>query len=83
MIRYLAIVLAVSLLFGCTIPKANDGGNHDTGTGGQGSGGDAGQGGEVIVVQEEHSSGGMSDPSRCNNLPPQQMADCLEQAMGG
>lgn len=80
----LGAILFCLLLFGCVNPpKANDG---STGTGtqtGTGSSGNTagGSGGEVVVVGGT-TSGGMSDPSKCNNLPPQQMADCLEQSMG-
>jgi len=71
MIARLAMgMLVVLLLFGCVGP-----------TGGNNSGQSGTQGDEVVVVQENHT-GGMSDPSKCNNLPPQQMADCLEHAMG-
>ena len=40
-----------------------------------------GNGGQIVVVQQ-NNSGGMSDPGKCRNLPPQQMADCLSQSMG-
>jgi len=81
----LIIALIVGLLLaGCPLTK--DAGNGSTGTnGGDGSVGTDSSGttnvGGTIAVQENNS--GMSDPSRCNNLPPQQMADCLEQSMGG
>jgi hypothetical protein len=84
MIRVLTMVLVGALLLGCPLTKDAD--NGGTGT----NGGDGGAGtdssgttdvGGTIVVQENNS--GMSDPSRCNNLPAEQMADCLEQSMGG
>jgi hypothetical protein len=74
-------VLFSLILFGCVNPpKGNEGNTGTTGTqtGGNTAGG---SGGEVVVVGGT-TSGGMSDPSKCNNLPPQQMADCLEQSMG-
>ncbi|MEM4272403.1 MAG: hypothetical protein QXH30_02340 [Candidatus Bilamarchaeaceae archaeon] len=73
------------LLSGCVdLHKANEGGGSMGGTGSTGTqtGNTAGgSGGEVVVVGGT-TSGGMSDPSKCRNLPPQQMADCLEQSMG-
>jgi hypothetical protein len=84
MIKVLAMILVGALLLGCPLTK--DAGDGSTGTasgdvdGGAGSDGTGGGGGTDIVQQ---NSSGMSDPSKCNNLPPQQMADCLEQSMGG
>ncbi|NYZ74509.1 hypothetical protein H0O00_05170 [Candidatus Micrarchaeota archaeon] len=82
----LAILFAFIILAGCCItPPPGTGGTGTTGQGTgdgyveYGTGGDTG--GDVIVV-DNSGSHGMSDPSKCNNLPPQQMADCLEQAMG-
>lgn len=80
----LGAILLCLLLFGCVNPpKANDGtgstGTQTTGSTGSGSTA-GGNGGEVVVVGG--TTGGMSDPSKCNNLPPQEMADCLEQSMG-
>jgi hypothetical protein len=72
----LLLVLALSL-FGCCIapPETKGGSEGSTIVNGGTSGGDT-------VVVEYNTSGGMSDPSKCRNLPPQQMADCLEQSMG-
>jgi hypothetical protein len=81
MIKLLTIILAGALLLGCPLTK--DAGNGSTGTGGGGVGTDYSgttNVGGTIVVQENNS--GMSDPSKCNNLPAQQMADCLEQSIG-
>jgi len=83
----LFIALLIGLvLAGCPLTKDADGGagsGDSDGTGSGGSGADSSgttDVGGTIVVQETNS--GMSDPSKCNNLPPQQMADCLEQSMG-
>lgn len=75
-----AIVFCAAILFGCCInPPTSDGGGIDTLGHNDQTG--QGEGGQIIVVQQ-NASGGMSDPSKCNNLPPQQMADCLSQSMG-
>ena len=77
-LRILLLLVLAASLFGCCItPPETKGGSGGLGTGGTGT-----AGGDVIVV-EHNTSGGMSDPSKCRNLPPQQMADCLEQSMGG
>jgi hypothetical protein len=78
---FIALIIGL-MLAGCPLTKnMND---SDTGTGSGGVGTDSSgttDVGGTIVVQENNS--GMSDPSRCNNLPAEQMADCLEQSMGG
>ena len=78
-------ILFSLLLFGCVNPPKGNDGNTGTGTGSTGTqtGGNTagGSGGEIVVVGGT-TSGGMSDPSKCNNLPPQQMADCLQESMG-
>jgi len=78
----LGVVLFSLLLFGCVNPpKGNEGQTGTTGTTGTGGNTAGGSGGEVVVVGGT-TSGGMSDPSKCNNLPPQEMADCLDASMG-
>jgi len=81
MMKILAIILVGALLLGCPLTKDADNGGTGTGSGDAGtdSSGTTNVGG-TIIVQENNT--GMSDPSKCNNLPPQQMADCLEEAMG-
>ncbi|MDD5171665.1 MAG: hypothetical protein PHF60_01365 [Candidatus ainarchaeum sp.] len=85
----LGLIVAFMVLAGCCItPPGNEGtgstgqtGNEDIDQG-QTGGNVAGDSGGEIVDVGGTTSGGMSDPSKCNNLPPQQMADCLEESMG-
>jgi len=84
----LGMLLAFIFLAGCCItPPPGTGG---TGTTGQddgfidqgqdgGTGGDTG--GDVVVV-DNSGSGGMSDPSKCRNLPIDQQLDCLDESLG-
>lgn len=83
----LGMLLAFIFLAGCCItPPPENGGTGTTGQDDgfidQGQGGGTGESGGDVIVVDNSGSGGMSDPSKCNNLPPQQMADCLEQSMG-
>ncbi len=82
-------ILFSLLLFGCVNPPKENNGQTGAGstsgtgtTGTQTSGNSAGGNGGQVVVVGGTTSGGMSDPSKCNNLPPQQMADCLDKSMG-
>jgi hypothetical protein len=79
----LGAILFSLLLFGCVNPPNANDGQTGTGTGTTGTSGNTagGSGGQIVDVGGTTSSG-MSDPSKCNNLPPQQMADCLEESMG-
>lgn len=78
-----ALAGAALLSAGCVCPFFDDTGGSGAETHGDsnlGSGDELAGGGEVVIG---HNSGGMSDPGKCSNLPPQQMADCLEQSIGG
>lgn len=82
----LIMALMVGLLLaGCPLTKdAGDGGTGTSDYGSDNTGTDSSgttDVGGTIVVQG--NSNGMSDPSKCNNLPPEAMADCIEQSMGG
>lgn len=81
MMRVLTVILVGALLLGC--PLIKDAGNGSSATGGGNAGGDSsGTGGAGGAIDVQKNNTGMSDPSKCNNLPPQQMADCLDEAMG-
>ncbi len=77
-----AIFLSLLLAGCCITPPPGTGGTGTTGQTGNGGVGSGQTGGGDTVVVTNTTSHGMSDPSKCNNLPPQQMADCLEQSMG-
>jgi|GEM_PF-6324227 len=82
--RLIAVFIVLLLLSGCICPAT--GGAENPGNGavsGSTAGGSANGGGVVVVTQNTSGSGGMSDPSKCRNLPPQEMADCLQNSMGG
>ena len=72
------LILALGILLaGCPATKdMNESGGGSDITSDSGTGG-----GDTIVIVQQNNSG-MSDPSKCNNLPPGAMADCLEQSMG-
>ncbi len=70
------------LLSGCICPLM-DGGNTNGNNLSNSNTETTGDSTIVIVDSGNTNNGGMSDPSKCRNLPPQQMADCLEKAMGG
>jgi len=82
-LKIFGIMIAVFLLSGCLCPATQElGGNAQTGgdTAGDGSTGGGSANGDSVII--EQNNGGMSDPGKCNNLPPELMADCLEKAMG-